>query len=80
MVDLLVKARDKQTGQPLKVHQIVAQASTCWVVSCVGGRLEAGPAVDPCVWCQRTELVFTGYRVLALPSYGHLSCNTSCQQ
>jgi hypothetical protein len=25
VVDLLVRAKDKQTGQPLKAHQIVAQ-------------------------------------------------------
>ena len=27
VVDLLVRARDRQTGQPLKTHQIVAQVS-----------------------------------------------------
>jgi hypothetical protein len=28
VVDLLVRAKDKQTGQPLKAHQIVAQVRT----------------------------------------------------
>ncbi|WIA07921.1 hypothetical protein OEZ85_007399 [Tetradesmus obliquus] len=31
VVDLLVRAKDKQTGQPLKAHQIVAQANSILV-------------------------------------------------
>lgn len=33
VVDLLVRARDKQTGLSLKAHQIVAQVSNCCAIS-----------------------------------------------
>jgi hypothetical protein len=37
VVDLLVRAKDKQTGQPLKAHQIVAQVGRQSNSSCSAG-------------------------------------------